>query len=67
MYGVYFYTDERGDIPVLGFIEKLNNKSQAKVARYIELLKEHGPNLQRPYADQVKGDILESRGLSRNS
>ena len=61
MYSVYFYKDGKGNYPVKDFIEELNTKSQAKVARYVELLKEHGPNLLRPYADQVKDKIRELR------
>ncbi len=61
MYSVYFYKDGRGNYPVQELIKELNKKSQAKIAQYIELLKEHGPNLLRPYADQVKDKILELR------
>ena len=61
MYSVYFYKDRKDYYPVKDFIEELNKKSQAKVARYVELLKEHGPNLLRPYADQVKDKIRELR------
>ena len=61
MYSVYFYKDRKDYYPVNDFIEELNKKSQAKVARYVELLKEHGPNLLRPYADQVRDKIRELR------
>ena len=65
MYSVYFYKDRKGNYPVKDFIEELNTKSQAKVARYVELLKEHGPNLLRPYADQEKDKIRENNLAAR--
>ena len=61
MYTVYFYKDHRGKYPVSEFILELNQKSQAKVERYIQFLQMQGPNLLRPYADQVKDKIRELR------
>jgi len=61
MYSVYFYQSRRGDCPVREFLGELNKKSRAKVARYIEALKLHGPYLLRPYADHVRGKIRELR------
>ena len=61
MYSVYFYADERGDVPVRDFIKDFNKKSRAKIGRYISLLEEQGPDLPRPYADQVRDKIRELR------
>jgi len=61
MYTVHFYVDERGDAPVRGFIKEFNKKSRAKIGRYINLLERHGPDLPRPYADQVRDKIRELR------
>jgi len=61
MYKVKFYRTQRGKYPVVDFIEELDKKSQAKIYRYLTLLQEQGPDLPRPYADQVKGKIRELR------
>lgn len=61
MYNIVFYTSERGDSPVDDFLDGLDKKSRAKVAAYLSLLEEQGPNLKRPYADKVEGKIRELR------
>lgn len=61
MYSVHFYIDERGDVPVRDFIKDFNKRSRAKIGRYINLLEQHGPDLPRPYADQVRDKIRELR------
>lgn len=60
-YKAVFYTTRRGDSPVKEFIESLDKKSRVKINAYIKLLQEAGPNLKRPYADQVRGKIRELR------
>ena len=55
LYNIVFYTAERGDSPVDDFLDGLDKKSRAKVAAYLSLLEEQGPNLKRPYADIVRG------------
>ena len=61
MYLVHFYKTSRGKYPVRDFIQQLPEKSRAKIWRYVELLEKHGPNLLRPYADQVQDKIRELR------
>jgi phage-related protein len=61
LYNLIFYTAERGDSPLDDFLDGLDKKSRAKVAAYLSLLEEHGPNLKRPYADIVRGKIRELR------
>ena len=61
MYNIVFYTTERGDSPLDDFLDGLDKKSRAKVAAYLSLLEEQGPNLKRPYADIVRGKIRELR------
>ena len=61
MYNVIFYTNVQGDSPIDDFLDDLDKKSRAKVAVYLSLLEEHGPNLRRPYADTVRGKIRELR------
>ncbi len=61
MYNLIFYTADRGDSPLDDFFDGLDKKSRAKVAAYLSLLEEQGPNLKRPYADIVRGKIRKSR------
>lgn len=61
MYKVYYYTTARGDNPVQEFVDGMDETTQARFFAYVELLKEHGPNLKRPYADIVYGKIREIR------
>ncbi len=61
MYRINFYQTRRGDYPVKDFIQDMDKKSRAKIWRYIDLLERQGPNLLRPYADQVREKIRELR------
>jgi phage-related protein len=61
LYSLIFYTAERGDSPLDDFLDGLDKKSRAKVAAYMSLLEEEGPNLKRPYADIVRGKVRELR------
>lgn len=61
MFELVLYTTERGDSPIDEFLDGLDKKSRAKVAAYLSLLEEKGPNLKRPYADVVRGKIRELR------
>jgi len=58
---IVLYTTERGDSPIDEFLDGLDKKSRAKVAAYLSLLEEEGPNLKRPYADVIRGKIRELR------
>jgi len=61
LYNIVFYTAERGDSPLDDFLDGLDKKSRAKVAAYLSLLEEQGPNLKRPYAHIVRGKMRELR------
>jgi phage-related protein len=61
LYELVFYTNAQGDSPIDDFLDVLDKKSRAKVAAYLSLLEEEGPNLKRPYADIVRGKIRELR------
>jgi phage-related protein len=39
----------------------MREKEQRKVAGFLELLAQEGPQLRRPYADHVRGDLRELR------
>jgi len=61
LFDLVFFTTERGDSPIDEFLDGLDKKSRAKVAAYLSLLEEEGPNLKRPYADVIRGKIRELR------
>lgn len=61
MYEVEFYKDSKERCPTIEFLYELETKVTAKVAKWMDKLKEEGPNLPRPYADIVKGKIRELR------
>jgi phage-related protein len=61
LFDLVFFTTERGDSPIDEFLDELGKKSRAKVAAYLSLLEDEGPNLKRPYADVVRGKIRELR------
>ena len=61
MYEVAFYRDPKGACPTKKLLASLQDKTRAKVYKWIEKLEELGPNLPRPYADVVKGKIRELR------
>lgn len=61
MYHVSFYATERGDSPVEEFMAEMDSHTRGKTAQFIELLKEFGPRLKRPFADKLEGKIYELR------
>ena len=61
MYKIIFYWNERGDEPVRDFLLTLPIKNRKKIAVWIDLLKQEGPHLRRPYADKVKDKLYELR------
>lgn len=61
MFDLVFFTTERGASPIDAFLDGRDKKSRAKIAAYLSLLEDEGPNLRRPYADVVRGKIRELR------
>jgi hypothetical protein len=51
----------RGKSFIDEFLNKINRKHRGKILQWIRLLETHGPNLPRPYADILDGDIRELR------
>jgi phage-related protein len=56
-----FYRTQRGDAPVMEFLDGLSKKMQAKVYRAVNLLEQYGENLHRPFVDHLRGPIKELR------
>ena len=60
-YEVLLYESGEGKCPAQEFLDELPLKVRGKVAKWLELLEQEGPNLPRPYADVVRGKIRELR------
>ena len=60
-YDAIFYVDMRGRCPTTEYLDALLPKVRGKAVTWIGKLKEHGPNLPRPYADMVQSPIRELR------
>ncbi|MDD5226914.1 MAG: type II toxin-antitoxin system RelE/ParE family toxin [Candidatus Omnitrophica bacterium] len=60
-YEALFYMKAGGECPMDGFLDALPVKVRAKIAKWIELLEEQGPDLPRPYADALRDKIRELR------
>lgn len=60
-WSVYFYKNARGDCPPLEYLKSLDKKDQAKIARYINLLKDLGVRINMPQARQLEGRLWELR------
>jgi len=58
---IEYYETERGKCPVEEFIDRLDVKSKAKLARTIDLLEQFGADLGMPYARHVEGELWELR------
>jgi phage-related protein len=56
-----FYVKTNGECPMDEFLDALPVKVRAKIAKWIELLEEEGPDLPRPYADTLRDKIRELR------
>jgi len=60
-YKVKFYQDDRGNIPIIEYLEKIGKKEKAKILKYIEFLKMNDGYLDEPYSKHIKGKIRELR------
>ena len=58
---VYFYRDEDGSLPLLGWLDALPKKVQLKCIERISRLAELGNELRRPDADYLRDGIYELR------
>jgi phage-related protein len=58
---VYFYRDEDGVLPLLGWLDALPKKVQLKCTERISRLAELGNELRRPEADYLRDGIYELR------
>ncbi len=64
---IEYYQSGNGKYPVEEFIDSLETKSQARIARTIDLLEEFGIGLGMPYARYLEKQLWELRvRLGRN-
>ncbi|MBI4284693.1 MAG: type II toxin-antitoxin system RelE/ParE family toxin [Chloroflexi bacterium] len=61
MWSIEYYQSGTGKSPVTEFIESLDAKSRAKVARTLDLLEEFGVSLGMPYARHLEKQLWELR------
>jgi phage-related protein len=58
---LHFYKTAKVNCPVRDFLDSLDIRERAKAVSWINLLKEHGINLYRPFADLMEDGIHELR------
>ena len=58
---VIYYEDKKGNKPVKEFINRLNEKTKAKVLATANFLGENWGNIGRPIVDYIGNDIYELR------
>jgi phage-related protein len=64
---VYIYCEEDGGVPLIEWLREIKpDKAVAKCLDVIELLKQEGNSLRRPYADSLRDGIHELRGKFRS-
>jgi len=61
VWDIEYYELATGKCPVEEFIDSLDAKSRAKVARTLDLLEEFGTNLGMPYARHIDKKLWELR------
>ncbi len=69
MWEVEYYETRKGKRPAQEFIDNLDTRSKAKIARTIDLLEQFGVELGMPYAKHIKEELWELRirvGANRN-
>jgi phage-related protein len=66
-WSIEYYQSGNGKYPVEEFIDSLEAKSQARIARTLDLLEEFGTELGMPYAKYLEKQLWEVRvRLGRN-
>jgi len=61
MWNIEYYRSGSGRSPVEEFIDSLDTKSSASIARSLDLLEEFGINLGMPYARHLEKQLWELR------
>lgn len=61
MFELEVYESQRGEVPLCEFIDSCDNKTKAKVIRFLDLLEENGNKLREPYSKHLSDGIFELR------
>ena len=61
VWNIEYYQTEKGRFPVDEFIDSLDTKSRARVARILDLLEQFGIELGMPYAKYLEEQLWELR------
>ena len=61
MWTIEYYQPETGRFPVVEFINSLDAKSRAKIAKTLDLLEEFGIDLGMPFARHLEKQLWELR------
>lgn len=61
MWNIEYYQSGVGKVPVAEFIDSLDAKSRAGIARTLDLLEEFGADLGMPYARHLEKQLWELR------
>jgi phage-related protein len=61
VWNIEYYKSGSSKCPVVEFIDILDTKSKARVARTLDLLEEFGINLGMPYAKHLENQLWELR------
>ncbi|WP_423055355.1 type II toxin-antitoxin system RelE/ParE family toxin [Zhaonella formicivorans] len=62
-WSIIFYKNNKGERPVVEWLDTLPKKDRAKVLRNLQLLEEFGLALDFPYTSEIKGTKLPLREL----
>lgn len=60
-WAVQFYKDAQGNIPAWEYVQSLPSSEQAAMLRILDMLRDFGVMLKRPYAAQIEGNLWELR------
>jgi phage-related protein len=61
VWNIGYYQSQTGKSPVAEFIDSLDAKSRARIARTLDLLEEFGTDLGMPYARHLEKQLWELR------
>ena len=63
-YEIVFYMNDKGEKPVVEFLDSLDDKMRAKMLLSIRIIKENGPMIRLPYSEELEDGIFELRAKS---
>lgn len=61
---IIFYTTDKGEKPVVDFLDSLDKKMRAKMLLSIRVVRENGYQARMPYSEELEDGIFELRAKS---